>query len=92
MKTTNTPACYVSIPGNTPGDRIGIVKYKEQGYYQTDFDSTEYTIGQIQDLVRHLNSKLDIPEDVAESMMYASCFGWNVPIADRAHQYFKEEA
>jgi hypothetical protein len=86
-------AAYVVIPGNKRGQRIGIVKYRESGYYQTDYDSAEsLTLDDLERIVDDLNARLGIPADVSESMKYASIFGWQAPIADRAHHYFANDS
>lgn len=82
---------YTFVKGNKPGERIGIVAYNETGYYATNIDDVNQTEEQVEEAVAYLNKRLDIPEDVAESMRYASLFGWDAPIADRAHWFFKQE-
>jgi hypothetical protein len=81
--------CYTVILGNKPGERIGIVKYGETGYYLTDFDNPSMTLEDCKTFVADRNKRLRLPEDVAESMQYASVFGWDAPIADRAKHYMR---
>lgn len=83
-------AAYTVIHGARPGKRIGVVKYRESGYYLTDFDNPTDTLEQVREFVRNMNERLGLPADVADSMSYASCFGWDVPIANKAHEYFKQ--
>jgi hypothetical protein len=81
------PLCYIAIPGNRPGERIGIVKYGESGYYKCDFDHLSMTEAQVTAYVKELNQGVNIPEDVATSMFEGSMFGWHVPAAQRAKEY-----
>jgi hypothetical protein len=77
---------YVVIPGNAKGKRIGIVKFGESGYYQTDYDPCDSIEGCRQQ-VRYLNERLGVSEEVEESMFAGSMFGWHVPYAERARIY-----
>ena len=90
VKAITFDACYTVIRGASPGKRIGVVKYNEKGYYLTDFDETISNIEQVEAKVQWLNERLEIPADVVESMQFASCFGWDAPVAERAHAYFKK--
>jgi hypothetical protein len=81
------PICYVAIPGNKPGLRIGIVKYRESGYYQTDLDRPSLTETQVKIEVAQHNRNLGLPEDVSEAMFAGSMFGWDVSGALRANQW-----
>lgn len=72
--------CYVFIPGNEQGKRIGIVKWYETGYYVTNYDH-HTNEANAREHVKLLNEKLGIPADVAESALYGSMFGWNAPCA-----------
>jgi len=84
--------CYVTIPSNKPGERIGIVKQGEQGYYQCKgYDYAPNTEDQVRDYVRALNARLGVPADVEESALHASMFGWGTPAAARANWFFNEE-
>ena len=89
----DTPICYTVLRGNRPGDRIGIVKYGESGYYpvSNQIDNPAMTIEECKAIVGELNAKLELPEDVSESMQLASMFGWTVPVAYRAHAYFRAQ-
>jgi hypothetical protein len=83
---------YTTVEGNKPGERIGLVKYNETGYYACPgWDDPSMSIQEVRDHVAFLNGRLEIPADVAESMSFASCFGWDKPIAERAHEYFKNQ-
>jgi hypothetical protein len=91
MPRTNTLVCYTTILGNKPGERIGAVKFEETGYYACPgYDYAPDDIETVKARVKELNDKMGIPEDVVESMQYASLFGWHAPIAARAKQYFAE--
>jgi len=82
--------CYVIIPGNQPGKRIGVVKQGEAGYYEArGYDDATESVEQAQALVNGLNATLGIPEEVAQSALYGSMFGWHVPAAAVANTYFK---
>ena len=83
---------YVAIPGNDPGKRIGIVRYLETGYYPCDFDSQGNTIEQVKEHVNLLNERLEIPKNVADAMLYGSMFGWHVPAARPAVEYWEKPA
>jgi hypothetical protein len=83
-------AVYIVLLGNRVGERIGIVKYNEKGYYLTNIDETISTPAQVKEKVEWLNGRLEMPADVIDSMKYASMFGWDKPVADAAHAYFRE--
>lgn len=71
--------CYTTVLGNKPGERIGLVKMNETGYYPCPgWDYVPDSIEAVQDRVWKLNQRMGIPEDVAESMSYGSLFGWHV--------------
>lgn len=83
-------ACYVCVPGNRPGERIGIVKLNESGYYAVPgYDDPRETLLDTKALVAALNKGLEVPEDVCESMFIGSMFGWSCPGAARAVGYWK---
>ncbi len=83
---------YAYIRGNAVGQRIGIVKFHESGYYSCDFDtSAEATPEEIKALVAELNERMGIPADVAESAFYGSMFGWHVPAAAKAVAFYAQE-
>lgn len=73
-------ACYVVIPGNQKGKRIGIVKFNEIGYYPTNYDHHE-TVDQCEDHVRLINESLGVSPEIEEAMLSGSMFGWDVPAA-----------
>ena len=77
---------YVTIPGNAKGERIGLVKFGESGYYQTTDDRVD-SLDDCRDLVRLLNERLGVSKEVAESMFAGSMFGWRCPAAERARLY-----
>ena len=83
-------ACYIVIHAADPGKRIGLAKYNETGYYSTDYDWHESPLEDVEITVKGLNERLGIPADVAESMTIGSIAGWDVPGAQRAHEYFKQ--
>lgn len=79
----------VHIPGRKPGSRIGIVRFYEAGYYPTDLDNQRWTAEQVEEFVNSFNASGGIPEDVARSAVEASMFGWHVPAAKPATEFFK---
>ncbi len=83
--------CYTTIPSNPKGQRIGIVKLGELGYYGVDFDHHN-TAESAREHVRLLNNRLGIPKEVEQSMRDGSMFGWDVPAAQRAIQFFAARA
>ncbi len=82
---------YIVVPGAKQGGRIGLVKYNEKGYYQTDFDNAPVALEIVESVVKNFNVKLGIPEEVVEAMHAGSMFGWHVPAAQAAHAYFEPE-
>ncbi|WP_024516996.1 hypothetical protein [Bradyrhizobium sp. Tv2a-2] len=64
----NPPLCYIVVPAAERGERIGIVKRGETGYYTTDLDDGSLpTIASsglsVEAFVRHMNSRLGVTED-----------------------------
>ncbi len=78
------------IRGAQPGKRIGLVKYNESGYYATDFDWHEAPLEDVEVTVEGLNERLGIPAEIVLSMVIGSMAGWNVPGAQKAHEYFRQ--
>lgn len=79
--------CYVFIPGNSPGKRIGIVKRDESGYHPTDYDTTTAPAELAREHVRYCNDKLEVDEPTEKAMYIGSLFGWHVPAAQPQKQY-----
>ena len=77
---------YVVIPGNKTGERIGLVKFGESGYYQTFYDNAE-DIAHCHIAVRLLNDQIGVTQDIEESMLAGSMFGWSCPAARRARLF-----
>jgi len=77
--------CYVYIFSAEPGNRIGIIKRGERGYYQTDFDSETASADIVQQVVRDLNKKLGVDPIEAKAMEIGSMCGWHVPGANAAN-------
>lgn len=90
MAHENFNLAYITLLGNKPGTRIGLVKYNEAGgYYPCEgYDYAGDSLDEVKARVAELNKRLEIPEEVADSMTYASLFGWNAPCAAPAHAYF----
>lgn len=84
--------CAVKIPGKKPGERIGIVKFYEAGYYPTFLDRAENNDAQTELVVDAFNEGLGIPPGVAESAADGSMFGWHTPAAQAAIEFFKEKS
>ena len=87
MTTEKPDLCYVVVPGAKIGQRVGIVKRGERGYYTTTLDDgtlpTKATSGlSVEGFVRHMNSRLGISGDEARRMLSGSMFGWHVPAAN----------
>lgn len=74
--------CYTFVGGNSPGERIGIIKRGESGYYAVDFDSPTATESIVRDVVRQLNSKMGVTPAQELAMSIGSMCGWDVPGAD----------
>jgi hypothetical protein len=81
---------YVVIPGNKKGLRIGLVKFGESGYYQSDYDTSE-TEEDCRIMADRLNERMGVTREVAESMFAGSMFGWHCPAAARARIYAEGE-
>jgi hypothetical protein len=80
---------YVTIKGNKPGERIGVVRQGEEGYYLAKgYDVPTHTIEEVKAFVLTLNEGIGIPEDVAQSAYESSMFGWQVPAAERANHFW----
>jgi hypothetical protein len=84
-------ACYVVVPGQPKGERIGIVKLNESGYYLTDYD-THDTEEQCKEHVRYINDQRGISKEIEQSMLEGSMFGWKCPAARPALDYFAEQS
>lgn len=85
--------CYVVIRGNKQGERIGIVKFGESGYYVTDYDhhpAGSEGVTKCKEHVRLINKRLGISHDVEDAMLYGSMFGWHVIAAIPAVRHFEQ--
>ena len=74
--------CYTMVSGNAPGERIGIIKRGESGYYLTDFDSKTTSKEIVEECVAEFNKRLGVKPSQVEAMEIGSMFGWDVPGAD----------
>jgi hypothetical protein len=82
---------YVAIDGNKPGERIGLVKFGQSGYYLAKgYDYAPNTIEQVKQAVRDLNKRLGLSEEVAQAAFFGSMFGWACPAAYPAVVYFTQ--
>jgi hypothetical protein len=84
------PPILVRIPGQVPGRRIGVVKFYETGYYSTTADHHEWNVAEVDAFIISRNLLNGISVEVAEAAMDGSMFGWHVPAAAPATQWFKE--
>lgn len=82
----------VVIPGRKRGERLGLVRFYEMGYYPTSLDDPTWTTEEVEAYARDYNESVGIPADVATSAMEASMFGWHVPAATRAIEFFKAKS
>ena len=76
--------CYVMIGAAQPGERIGIIKRNERGYYLTDFDNKTASDTIVQEAVRRMNERLGVKPSQVIAMQAGSMFGWDVPGANPA--------
>lgn len=84
--------CYTTVLGNKPGERIGLVKIDVDGYYLCEgYDYSGDSLETVRERVADLNERMGIPDDVALSMTCGSMFGWHVPAAARAHEFWQNE-
>ncbi len=81
---------FVVVPGNAPGQRIGLVTFNQPGYHVTDYDRGGITEERCKDLVHEFNAERNVSDEVAEAMLGGSMFGWNAPIAQPAVDYFTQ--
>jgi hypothetical protein len=82
---------YVLVELNKPGERIAIVKQGTMGYdIAKGYDDPKESIDMARAFVAALNLQLNIPADVAQSAKDGSMFGWHVPAAQKAIQFFAQ--
>lgn len=74
--------CYVIVPGNDPGNRVGIVVRGGIGYLKTSIDNPSYDPRTLSELVRSMNDEQGVTADQEEAMLVGSMIGWHVPGAD----------
>lgn len=74
--------CYIKVPGNEPGRRIGVVKRGERGYHLTDFDNGKVSQDVVEEVIREMNEALGISHEQETAMLVGSMFGWDVPGAN----------
>lgn len=85
--------CYIHVRGQRPGQRIGIAKYLDSGYYPctsdvADVDREFEDADSIEVVIDKLNAARGISFEVREGMEAGSMFGWRVPAAIPALKYF----
>ncbi len=87
--TVKLDFAYAVIRSNHPGQRIGLVKLGETGYYPAEgYDCANDTLDQVEDRVKVLNDRIGVPSEVATSASTGSMFGWDVPGAQVAIRFF----
>ena len=74
--------CYAIIDGNAPGERIGIIKRGEKGYYLTDFDTSTASEETVREVVDKQNRMMGVLPSQAMAMKIGSMMGWHVPGAN----------
>jgi hypothetical protein len=84
------PNVLVRIPGKRRGERIGVVKFYEAGYYSTSADREDWTDEEVNVFVSTRNEMNGISEAVATAALDGSMFGWHVPAATPAIEWFKQ--
>jgi len=84
------PNVLVHIPGKPAGKRIGVVKFYETGYYSTSADNETWTAKEVDEFIKERNEMNGVSEEVADSAFGASMFGWHVPAAQAAINFFAE--
>lgn len=83
------PVCLVYIEDAAPGQRIGIVDYPETGSYTLGHDDQSLSNGQARAKVRIENRNHGISQEVEDSCLAASMFGWHVPAAKAAREFYQ---
>jgi len=82
-------SCFIVIKGNTPGQRVGIVRAGESGYLATTSttgaDDPSMTEAQVIELVNYFNHCLNVTPQQAAAAMIGSMFGWHCQGADPEH-------
>ncbi len=84
------PNILVRIPGKKLGERIGVVKFYESGYYSTTADNVGWSEEEVDAFISERNNLNGISDEVAKSAFSASMFGWQVPAATPAIEWFKQ--
>jgi hypothetical protein len=85
--------CFVFIPGNAPGSRIGVVHLGHCGYWPSSADvHGTMTEAAAREYVRKLNREAGITALQEDCMMNGSLFGWSVPAADPEYMMEKHGA
>lgn len=81
--------CYGHVRGQKPGQRIGIIKYLDSGYYPCGMDIHTNTSEQVDTHIDELNNLvLGVTPEVRQAMEAGSMFGWRVPAAIPALKHF----
>lgn len=77
--------CYTMLPANNLGERIGMVRAGESGYYKADWnhqDSPSWSLEELEANVRMMNDEIGVSAEEQSAMEYGSMFGWEVPAAN----------
>ncbi len=84
--------CYVQVLTGAPAQRMGLVHWHETGYYPCTYDTAGRTDAEIGAQVHELNQGLGVPDEVADSALMASMFGWDCPAAKKAIEFNQRQA
>ena len=80
---------YALVPEAEPGKRIVTIDYKQAGKLPTGIDHPSDSLEAAQSSVDYLNAQLGVSQEVVDAFLAGSMFGWHVPAAKPAHDYFK---
>jgi hypothetical protein len=77
--------CYIAMPGNARGNRIGMLMRDERGYFPTLLDSELASDTAVEDTVARMNERLGVRPSQVIAMRIGAEFGWEVAGADPAN-------
>jgi hypothetical protein len=83
-------AAFVLLQAREPGLRIGVISWMESGYRYSDADDPTRPDDYASSVVQQLNKFLGLPEEIRDSAVAASMFGWDQPVGQPAIQYYKQ--
>jgi hypothetical protein len=79
---------YAFIREKKVGQRIVCVKLFESGYYPSPVPDNAPSEEEARNSVALLNLLIGVPNEIADSMLSGSMFGWHVPGAVKAIDFF----